>query len=306
MDVKKILLPTDFSECSNAALDHALFLAEHFGAGLDLLHVVVLHDVDPYGSGGGFPDVDDIHRRLQELASGEMKALLDGRAIGQLEIREEQRRAVAAAPAIVDYAGEEDVDLIVMGAHGRRGFRRFLLGSVAEEVVRLSPCPVLTLRGGDRASALHRVGSVVVPFDFSEHSRTALASATKVAASYGARLDLLHVVEPIMEPHPYVPLHYRSEAFDLPKLMARVEEDLGKIGAEIVGEKAPCGVHVLEGNPAWCIADHAEKIGADLIAMATHGRTGLSRFFLGSVTEKVVRTAHCPVLTLKVEGKARG
>jgi nucleotide-binding universal stress UspA family protein len=300
MDVKKILLPTDFSECSNAALDHALFLAEHFDAGLDLLHVVVLHEMDPYGARGGFPDTEDLYHRLQELASGEMRDLLGGRTTGRIEIREAQRRGVAAAPAIVDYAAEEDVDLIVMGAHGRRGFRRFLLGSVAEEVVRLAPCPVLTLRGGE-AAPLHQIREVLVPFDFSKHSRTALAAAARMATSYGARLHLLHVVEPIMEPHPYVPVHYRPESFDLPQLMSRVEEDLGSIAAELVGGAVPCEIKVLEGHPAWCIAEHAEKIGADLIAMATHGRTGLSRFFLGSVTEKVVRSAHCPVLTLKVE-----
>lgn len=303
MDVKKILLPTDFSECSNAALDHALFLAEHFGAALDLLHVLVLHDIDPYGPQGGFPGREDIYQRLRELASGEMTNLLEGRETGRLEIREGQRRGVAAAPAIVDYAAEEDVDLIVMGAHGRRGFRRFLLGSVAEEVVRLAPCPVLTLRGTEGGSPLHEVRRVLVPFDFSKHSRTALAGATAMAASYGAGLHLLHVVEPILEPHPYVPVHYRSESFDLPRLMAQVEKDLGSIVAEVVGDAARCEIRVLEGHPAWRIAEHAEKIEADLIVMATHGRTGLSRFFLGSVTEKVVRSAHCPVLTLKVEAE---
>lgn len=304
MDIKRILLPTDFSECSNAALDHALFLAEHFKAGLDLLHVVVLHEIDPWESArDGFPDREDIERRLREMAAGEMKGLLEERETGRLEIRERQRRGVAAAPAIVEYATEEDVDLVVMGAHGRRGFRRFLLGSVAEEVVRLAPCPVLTLRSADPASALHKVDDVLVPFDFSKHSKTALAAAAETASSYGARLHLLHVIEPIMEPHPYVPVHYRPESFDLPQLKARVEEDLGPIIAEVVGDTVPCETHVLEGHPAWCIVDQAEKLGADLIAMATHGRTGLAHFFLGSVTEKVVRGAHCPVLTIKVEAE---
>lgn len=301
MEVKKILMPTDFSECSNAALNHALFFAEHFAADLDLLHVVVLHDLEAGDSGAHFPDADEIFLRRRDLATGEMKALLSERRTDHLGVREVQRRGVAAATEIVAYAAEENVDLIVMGAHGRRGFRRFLLGSVAEEVVRLAPCAVMTLRGEGKSPVLHLPRKILVPFDFSEHSRRALATARDLAADYGARLELLHVIEPIMEPHPYVPLHYRSEAFALPELMARVREDLGPIVEEVVGDKADVTIEVREGNPAWQIAEHADEVEADLIVIATHGRTGIARFFLGSVTERVVRGAACPVLTLKVE-----
>lgn len=302
MNAQKILMPTDFSECANAALNHALFLAGHLEAELHLLHVVVLHNMDPYEEVPGFPDADEVHRRLEKVASGEMKELLAGHSADHLEVRQAQKRAVAAAPAIVEYAAEENVDLIVMGAHGRRGFRRFLLGSVAEEVVRLSPCPVLTIRGEGKGkkTELEKPEKILVPFDFSGHSRRALETARELAASYGGKLHVLHVIEPVMEPHPYVPVHYRPEGFDLPRLMSRVKEDLGPIVAEIAaGVSYEIGVD--EGNPAWCIAETAEKVGADLIVIATHGRTGLGRFFLGSVTEKVVRTAGCPVLTLKAD-----
>lgn len=302
MKAQKILMPTDFSECANAALDHALLLAGHLEAELDLLHVVVLHNMDPYEAALDFPDADEVHRRLEKVASGEMKELLTGRPTDHLEIREAQKRAVAAAPAIVEFAAEENVDLIVMGAHGRRGFRRFLLGSVAEEVVRLAPCPVLTIRGEGkgRKTELERPEKILVPFDFSGHSQRALETARELAASYGGKLHVLHVIEPVMEPQPYVPVHYRPEGFDLPQLMSRVKEDLGPIVAEIAGGVS-YEIGVDEGNPAWCIAETADKVGADLIVIATHGRTGLGRFFLGSVTERVVRTARCPVLTLKAD-----
>ncbi len=298
MNVKRILMPTDFSECSDAALDHALFLAGHFDADLDLLHVVVLHNLEAYEAAEAFPAGDEIYSRLQEIASGEMKELLEGHR-GRLRTREVRRRAIAAAPEIVAYAEEEDVDLIVMGAHGRRGFRRFLLGSVTEEVVRVAPCPVLTMRGQGQASELHRWRRILVPFDFSEPARNALAAARELAVSQGGLLHVVHVVEPIMEPHPYVPAHYRSGAFDLPQLVARVRQDLDSIVAEAAGSDVEYDVDVLEGKPAWRIPEHAESIAADLIVIATHGRTGLSRFFLGSVTERVVRGAGCPVLTLK-------
>lgn len=299
MDVKKILLPTDFSKCSNAALNHALFLAEHFGADLDLLHVVVLHDLDVELAGSRFPDADEIFLRLRDVASGEMKALLEARRTDHLDIREVQRRGVAAAPEIVSYAAEEHVDLIVMGAHGRRGFRRFLLGSVAEEVVRLAPCPVMTMRGEGKVPELHAPGRILVPFDFSEPSRSALVAARDLAVDFKAGLELVHVIEPIMAPHPYAPLHFGSQAFDMARLMERAETDLRVIAGEVAGTGVECSVRALEGHPAERITGYAEESGADLIVIATHGRTGLSRFFLGSVTERVVRGAECPVLTLK-------
>ena len=98
MEIRKILMPTDFSECSNAALNHALFLAEHQNADLDLLHVVVLHEMASDHSQERFPDSDEIYRHLQEIATSEMKGLLANHHTGNLNIRETQCRSVAAAP----------------------------------------------------------------------------------------------------------------------------------------------------------------------------------------------------------------
>lgn len=300
MDVKKILMPTDFSACANAALGHALFLAEHLDADLDILHVVVLHNADPLEPTSQFPDADSIYRSLQEIASSELHGLLKDHRTDHLDIREVQRRAVAAAPAIVEYVEEEGIDLVVLGAHGRRGFRRFLMGSVAEEVVRLAPCPVMTLRGTGPTPKLERWEKIVVPFDFSEEAKTALETAKELAARYGSKVHVVHVVEPIMEPHPYVPLHYRNEEFDLPRLLEHVRQDLESLVKTCGDASIACKVAVLEGSPGLRVAEYAEEIAAELIVLTTHGRTGLKRFFLGSVAEKVVRSSNIPVLTLKV------
>lgn len=153
MQLKKILMPTDFSSCAGSALGHAVALAEQFGAELHLLHVVVLHQDDPHNPGYTFPGLDELHQRMEEVASSEMQRwVADPRAAG-LKVVEAQTRHIAAAPAILDYAARENIDLIVLGTHGRRGLRRFLLGSVTEEVVRSASCPVLTYReekDGDR------------------------------------------------------------------------------------------------------------------------------------------------------------
>ena len=123
-------------------------LAKQFDAELHLLHVVVLHQDDPHSLGQAFPGLEELHQRMEEAAASEMKRSIDGPRDAGLRVVEAQKRHVAAAPAILEYAEREDVDLIVLGTHGRRGLRRFLLGSVAEEVVRSAHCPVLTYREG--------------------------------------------------------------------------------------------------------------------------------------------------------------
>jgi universal stress protein A len=150
--LNRILVPTDFSETADVALDYAKQLATKMGASLHLLHVFT----DPYAVAACAAEVyaavppearerarDEAHQRLFE----------------RLDSTEEQRfrgtRGMVrglTAPQIVAYAVSQDIDLIVMGTHGRRGMAHLLLGSVAEHVVRIATCPVLTVRSGHRAA----------------------------------------------------------------------------------------------------------------------------------------------------------
>ena len=298
--VQKILLPTDFSDCARAALTQAIFLAQQFDAELHLLHVVVLHADDPLNPSAHFPDIDEIYSHLVKIAQSETKSLLaDGR--GQsLRIREHQRRAVSAAPAIVEFADEEEVDLIIMGAHGHRGLRRFFLGSVAEEVVRTASCPVLTTRQGDR-DPLEAINRVLAPVDFSDESARALAMARELAALYQAELDVVHAVENPTLARPYDPVVGSAAELAFPQAAPKVEQALARMVDEVGGpENVTVTLRVLDGDPARAILADAEARDVGLIVIATHGLTGLEHFLIGSVTERVVRSAECPVLTLRV------
>lgn len=300
MRIRKILMPTDFSDCADTALTHAIFLAEQFGAELHFLHVVALHTEDPFHPTHHFPDNEEIFLRLQEISASEMRELLRAHKTETLKIHEHQRRAIAPGPEIVDFALQEHVDLIIMGGHGRRGLRRLLLGSVAEEVVQTAPCPVLTLRAAKVPSELERIERIVVPIDFSEPSRDGLVAAREWAEIYGAALDIVHVVQ-----HPAYPQYYEgifpsSSDGGFPQAAVKVEEALTRFVKDTEGPTIESELYVLEGGAADRITAFAKERKADLIVMSTRGLTGLEHALLGSVAERVVRRAECPVLTWKV------
>lgn len=303
MNPKRILVPTDFSDCSESAFTLASALARRYGAELHLLHVVVLFADDPNDPEARFPESEAAYRRLEAASKAALDSLMARSDAAELTVHRVQRYAVAPAPEIIGYASENDVDLIVLGTHGRRGVRRFLLGSVAEETVRAAHCPVLTVRA-DRSEA--RFGRILVPFDFSADAERALetarALATATGADGGAAIDLLHVIAPPMDPDIYVPLHDPSRSFSYVELSAEVEKTLAERFATGTGDEPESGavsVHVRDGHPAAVIAEFAAERGSDLIVLGSHGLSGLRRFLLGSVSQNVVRAAACPVLVMR-------
>jgi nucleotide-binding universal stress UspA family protein len=304
LTIEKILYPTDFSRCAAHALPHTLRLVERYGAKLHLLHALVLHEADPGNAAHRLPDMEELYQALEQQAEAQLRAEVAAEGKEHIEIRRAQVRSISAASAILDYTAENDIDLIVMGTHGRRGLRRLLLGSVAEEVVRLAPCPVLTvpereLREGLSADHVERI---VVPVDFSQHAKLALAYARELAAVYGAHLHLLHVVDEVVYPDFYPPI-MPSGGSITEELRDQSLEKLRGLLTTAEGSEVEADVHVGAGRAAPAIADFAKDQAIDLIVIASHGLTGISHVLLGSVTEQVVRRAPCPVFTVKAFGK---
>lgn len=303
MEIRRILVPTDFSERARQALPHALWLAEEFDAELHVLHALVLHGDDPGRTEGAFPDLDEAHAQLRQWAAERMEESVADVDVSRIRVVEAQERGLAAAPTIVEYAEDHEVDLVAMATHGRRGVRRMLLGSVAEEVLRTAGCPVLTVRP-DEDGPPGRGGppeKILVGVDFSEHSELALASAGRLARHFGAELDVLHVIAELGIPDPYF-----ADAAQLRALTKaardRVPEALAETADRVLGD-VEVGTHMEVGTPAATIAEFAEEEGSGLIVLGSHGRTGMRRIFLGSVAEAVVRQAPCPVLTVKPFGR---
>jgi nucleotide-binding universal stress UspA family protein len=300
MNIKKILFPTDFSRCAEQALVHAVFLSEKYNSEIHVLHVVTLYEDQPKVISSEISETKEMIKKLEDTAEKQLNKVT---GTYDIKIITSTKRGISAAPAILEYSLDNDIDLIVMGTSGRRGIGHLLLGSVAEEVVRLSACPVLTVRGTEKPKSIESVNNILVPVDFSEHSKNALAYAAKFAECYDAKLQVLHIIEDTM--HPAFSLVGKTSIFDL---IPGIEEDCWRRAEKMLEDSVPAEikseVFIKGGRAANEIINFAKDNSTDLIIIATHGLTGLEHMLLGSVTEKVVRMAHCPVLTVKAFGKS--
>ena len=296
--IRKILHPTDFSDGAATAFAHALHLARHYEAALDVLHVASTFGEDPIRRAyeAAADDTAELQERMDD-ADAQMRALIEAHPHRHVRLRRILSQGPAAGPVILDYARAEAVDLIVMGTHGRRGVRRLLLGSVAEEVVHEAPCHVMTVRWQEEPRAEPRpIQSIVVAIDFSDFAASVLEAAKAMAADYGAMLHLINVLEPLT-----LSLSITQKTlYDLvPDIAEQSRARLEAFYEATPGPDVPVTFHVVEGQPARAIVALAEAHLADLLLIAPRGVTGVEHLMLGSVAERVVRTASCPVFIVK-------
>lgn len=299
LTIENILFPTDFTPRAEDAFSHAVHLASQHDARIHVFNVVTPEEADQTNPMDYLP----LERSEGVLVLAAEDVDLPGapKPEASVEIIYRKMEGVSPAKEIIEYVAEHEIDLVVMGTHGRQGIERLLSGSVSEEVVRQSPSPVFTVLGRDEPQPGPEIQSVLAPVDFSESAHLGLAHARELAHVYNASLDLLHVVEEAVFPSvygidPITPY--------MPDVQNRAREALEQLAEEVVGGVVPTNLHVMPGYAARDIIDFAEEHDTGLIAMATHGRTGLERFLIGSVAEKVIRGATCPVFTVKPFGRS--
>lgn len=197
-----------------------------------------------------------------------------------------------APEQILEVAARENVTLIALTSHGRTGFERWALGSVAERIVRMSSTPVLVLRSfGAGSEAAPAFRKLIVPVDGGAGSWSALEPAAAVAGACGSSIVLVHVESRLDFPAGT----YAARLVDAPATAPTgpVPEEAGRrldyAGSLLASRGLTVTTLRVGGDPASRLVDLPKELEADLIVMATHGRTGLPRFVLGSVTEKVLR-----------------
>jgi nucleotide-binding universal stress UspA family protein len=317
--VRKILIPTDFSAASRASADWALALAALTGAEPILLHVIARranrHGINP--------------DELLEIATSEVVRWKERLQPIFPSLVNEARVLLADTPAegILSFARERGCDLIVMATTGVSAVRAILLGSNARKVVRASSCPVLVIPASNRVTAdaflqaakattmavpkpaarpsarrraERRIDRVLVATDLSPASTAAIRKAIGIARANGASLLLAHAHQPpSLVLVGYVPPHAVA------KWDEDLREDVRRRMQPYLDEAEKAGVKaeavILSGSPKEAITEAAREYRADLVVVGTHGRTGVPRFFLGSVAARVVSSADCPVMTVRGE-----
>ena len=280
--IRKILVATDFSPASKHALDHAQALASRMGAEVHVLSVHIeqgnLHGL------ANFPNLDDIEKQLLGQARAKMRDFLADRGNDLIaEVISDQDEA----SAILRYAEHRGIDLIVMGTHGRNVATRFFLGSVAAEILRRAPVPVL-VTGSEHAAGNGETGRILVPVDFSDVSLELLQHAASLASALDAAIDVVHVSDPQS-----LPPYYARTFGEKQQRMA--EQALQKLLAAASLE-VEYTTAVLTGKADEVIVDLAAARKHDMIVLASAGRSRLSQMLLGSTADRVIRKAPCPVL----------
>ena len=310
---RRILVPTDFSDTSRFAVSRACGLARRFEAEIHLVNVLPLLDLGPVTTDMPAVSRMDLEEKWVRAARDELDALARESRV-TVRVTSEVTRGHPFVE-IVRYARAHRIDLIVMGTHGRGAVEHMLLGSVAEKVVRKAPCPVLTVRlpehsfrlpgseeahdsragapapataplgMGDATMTLRRI---LFPTDFSDTADYARGHARELAGRFQASLHLLHVVaDPLSQDW-------------AGGVATRAEERLGELSfGGIDVERTTRAGHVFVE-----IVRYAADKQIDLIVMGTHGHGPVAHLLLGSVADKVVRKAPCPVLTVRKPGHA--
>ena len=297
---KKILVPLDGSESAEAAIALAVAVCKATVGRLCLVHV---DDPGPVGQ-AQLPSAQKYLDRTAESASHDLHESVDTALI---PAKDSHTSKSEAAALIAEYAEQNGFDLIVASTSGRSGLSRVFAGSVAEALLWATPCPVLFCRPKPGVQVIrdgaNPIRKVLIPLDQTTLSEDILDEAVGFAKDMNAEIVLVHVVQPmraqatvtgmelaVFSPNEWKDLNDRADAY-----LARVTQRLSAAGVQTSSEK-------LEANDiAAAVLEAAERLNVDTIALASKAPPRVTRALLGSVADRLVRTAPCPVLVIRAD-----
>lgn len=277
----RLLVPVDGSDASHTASRHALALAAATGAAVDVLHVV---------QGGGTALAGVEHRSILEDRGRRLLGDVERLAAGVGG--DVSTEIVEGTPyeAILAYARERGTYLVVMGRHGANTVGERLLGGVTEKVLRAGQLPVLTVWADDGPTVVE-ADAVLLPTDGSGPAEVAGEHAASLAAVADATVHVVSVAD--------VPAAGAGPGELASNVEARCADAVDRLAGD-VGSATGLAVEtaVLSGHPAAALGDYVGNHGVDAVVLGAHGRSGLPRWLLGSVTERLLRTVDVPVLVV--------
>ena len=299
--IRRILCPLDFSRFSRHAFEQAVTLAREFGADISAVHV---YAVAPAGivvpaAGPVVADPIALSPAVRASLTANVREVMQEVDAAGVTVNTD---VIEGDPvgAILDRATAWDADLIVMGTHGRTGLERLVVGSVTEKVLRKASCPVLTVprRVVTPRSGL-RFGRILCPVDFSRASLRAMDYAASFASAGGPGVYLLHVIDLVGE----APGIHGDDVMDPPdfrgELRAEARDRLNAAVPADIRARCPITEMVAMGTPHEEILRVARREGCELIVLGVPSRGTADLLVFGSTTQRVVREAECPVLTIR-------
>ena len=284
---QRILVATDFSAGARAALDCALGIARRYQSKVFLVHVIpaeVLQYVSPEGS-------EEVIQQAKKFAAREMRRMVEEAGWGGM-VHEEILCGGGVWPLLQEFGKKHDVDLVVVGTHGRSVAKKQLLGPVAEEIFRLAEKPILTVaaRSEKPGLAADGVRRILYATNFKPHSERAAAFAHSLEREHGAKLTVLHVVEDQLQSRE------NSEGILRDFMLRRMRKGLP---AECVGNCEP-EFQVRFGNPGEQILSVAREQHSDLIILGLRAGAPADGQLPSAIAYKLVCQATCPVLTTRL------
>ena len=292
---RKILVGTDFSKASRAALAAAIRLAEQGSARVEVLHVCTLNEYAYVGAPLVVPTSSlqaELEGRLEDFFPNKLFPNSNRHVILGFSIAEE----------IQKFARKNGFDLIVLGSHGKGSVGRFLLGSITQKVTRDSEIPVMVVRDVEHSKEKYQGFSrILTPTDFSETSDMAAKLGIEFANFLKADFHYIHVVDmatvtDLAGLYPFLSMTIPAKEVDV---NLTLQKDLAE--EYFVGNQK---IATLGGDPVREILKYSEDHDIDFIVMGTHGRKGMDRFLLGSVAAGVVARSKVPVITVSTGRKA--
>jgi nucleotide-binding universal stress UspA family protein len=280
-----IIVPLDGSDFAARALPHAAVLGRSSGAKLVLVRVLAHR-----APGSAVDELEAIQAALN-LDAEALRA--DGLRVETIVRRVHHVHADGVARAIAEVADDQQAELIVMSTHGRGGLGRWVYGSVADSVLQQSTTPVLLVSPHvDSPLPTDRRLRVLVPLDGSDLGEEAIETADLLAGTFDTELTVLQVVEPLSYPLHYLP-------YDLDAELGAARQYLQTQVDRLQARNRRVTARATTGNPSWVVAQVSREVEADVVVMATHGRTGLDRLVLGSVATATLQRADVPVLLVR-------
>lgn len=281
--LRDILVATDFSAGALVALECAIEIAKLHEASIHLLHAVDVRRSIPL----------KIEEQVRsQLAKLKVVAQTSGVAAETIYRAGNSWEVVAAVEKLVK------PDLVVVGTRGHNPWSRAYLGSQADRIIRVAETPVLAVHPDD-AGSIYTLENVVVGIDFSEESLLATNLLIRLIrhSPWDVRIVLVHAF--------HVPLDYTiGDGGAVSTISPAVDESQATIHLESIADSIRRGglrveTRAIYGYPVAVIEEEAKRCKADLVVVGTHGRTGLQRMFLGSVAERVIHHAQCPVMAVR-------